>query len=199
MTPTRRDTNTTKAFRTSFQDAIRACPLPEKGVDDYRLSSTERLVAFVMSTYGDSDGRNVYPSAGAIARGGALTRRAVIQCRLRLCDAGWLELVRQGGSDLDGKRTTSLYRLVIPSLTGESGLPVNEGDRCTSRHRLVNVVPTTGERGAPNKENPYKETDKGSAADPSCDECKGKGFTLPLTSDTVVACSCRRPTLRAVQ
>ena len=196
----RRDQKSAKAFRTTWQDAVRDCPAFEKGTDDYRLTSTERLVALIMSTYGDFDGCNVFPSVDAIARGAGIHRVTATRTRDRLCVAGWLNLEHQGGAQAGLPRDTSRYRLTIPVIhRGSTGLPVAQDYRSPWATAGVALRSNRGSPGLPNKENPYKETDKGSAADPSCDECKGKGFTLPLTSDTVVACSCRRPTLRAVQ
>jgi len=197
-TSVKRSTPGNKAFRTAWQDAVRSCPPPEKGVTDYRLTCVEKVVAFVMSTYGDSDGRNVFPSLDSIARGGSISRRAAIRARERLTAAGWIELEHRGGSDSDGARITSRYHLTIPKgFTSDSGSPVTQGDRCQTRPRPVTQTTATGDSGAPNKENPYKETDKGASAD--CLDCFGHGWYLGPKDDAAYPCDCTRPALRAVQ
>jgi hypothetical protein len=189
-----------KAFRTAWQDAVRSCPPPEKGVTDYRLTTVERTVAFVMSTYGDIDGRNVFPSLDSIARGAAIHRVSAVRARDRLRSAGWIEMEHQGGAQPGLPRDTSRYRLVLPDIPrGSTGLPVAEDYRSHTATTGVAQGYMRGSPGLPNKENPYKETDKGQRADPSCDECKGKGFMLPLDSDAIVDCFCLRPVLEVVQ
>ena len=187
-----------KAFRTAWQDAVRSCPVPESGVTDYRLSSHERLVAFVMSTYGDFDGCNVFPSLDAIARGAAIHRSTVVRIRERLCSAGWIELEHQGGAHPGAPRDTSRYRLTIPDGgRGRTGRPVAQDDRSPSAHRGVALSENRGRTGRPNKENQYKETDKGASAD--CLDCMGHGWYLGLKDDTAVPCACTRPALKAVR
>lgn len=188
-----------KAFRTAWQDAVRSCPPPEKGVSDYRLTSTERLVALIMSTYGDIDGRNVFPSLDSIARGAAISRRAAIRARDRLTVSGWLGLERKGGSDRFGARITSMYHLAIPEgFTGDTGSPVPHGHRCQTGPRPVTQTTATGDSVSPNKGNQYQGTDKRASAD--CGDCFGNGWYLGLKDDTAVPCACiTRPRLEAVQ
>jgi hypothetical protein len=62
-------------------------------IRDSARSSTERHVAFALSTYGDEDGRDIFPSAERLAHDTGLSIRAVSSSLKALRDCGWLAWV----------------------------------------------------------------------------------------------------------
>lgn len=113
------------------------------------LSSTERLVCFVLSLYMNERGSSCFPAVPTIAEGAGLGERAV-QNALRSIEAkGWLEVARSNG----GKRgSTNTYRATFPQA-------ILEGVHEVHRSQAEGVHETTA-RGARRAPDLVKDFDK---------------------------------------
>jgi hypothetical protein len=132
---------------------------------DTGLTSTERLVAFVLATYAAPDGRRAFPGVETIARGAGVHRSSAFRALRRLEDLGWIHVVEQGR----GRRVERTLRLPDPShrATGLTVRPVAEGART---RRTVRLGGLTGVReGSHSETRTVHEQSKNS--DASDDDC----------------------------
>jgi len=91
----------TKGLRWDWERSFRAAP----------LESGPKLVGFVMATYGDANGADVYPSTGRLADACGMNVKTVRKHRDGLEAAGWIKPSR---NNKGGRGRANAYRLTVP-------------------------------------------------------------------------------------
>ena len=119
-----------------------------RSICDSTLPPTARHVALTMSIYMNESGGSAFPGGARLARETGLALRTVRVQLAILTDSGWLVVKFRGGSPVGGIRKATEYAAAIP-LTGAGDAPVQEGNRCNSRHRPVHLTTLTGAGDAP--------------------------------------------------
>jgi hypothetical protein len=80
-------------------------------IRDSARSSTERLVAHVLSDYGNEHGEDIFPSVARLAHDSGLSDKCVRKTLKSLRGAGWLDWTERYNAR---GQDASLYRLLIP-------------------------------------------------------------------------------------
>ena len=94
--------------------------------DRSRAMGTARAVLFVLATYADALGGNVFPSTMTIANGAGLARSTAITALHKLELLGEIERVGTRGR---GPRRTIVYRITLPETDRPRRLRADEADR----------------------------------------------------------------------
>jgi hypothetical protein len=89
------------------------------------LKSMQKLVAFTLSLYADSDGRNAFPSELALVEASSASERTVRDALRELGEAAWLIKEQRNGSG-QGWRW-NFYTLTIPEGAARPALPMRKG------------------------------------------------------------------------
>ena len=91
------------AFVLRYQSAIRSAP----------VSAYAKLLAFVLSSYANANGRSVFPSQRTLARDAGVALSTVTTRLNELASSGWIMKAERARNGRGWKRTG--YRLVIPA------------------------------------------------------------------------------------
>jgi hypothetical protein len=110
-------------------------------VRDSDLDKTAKLVAFVLSTYIDSDGR-AFPSQDTLAAGASLSDRAVAMATERLERAGFLIIERSRG--------LRSHRYIVALPTTPNDVRRSERANPEGASPFSNDQPRTGRHSTPN-------------------------------------------------
>lgn len=79
------------------------------------MPAQHKLLLFTLTLYANSEGGNIYPAQETLAEACCCTRRTIIRQLKHLQTAGWVALVRRGGT-VDGDRAaraTNRYQLQV--------------------------------------------------------------------------------------
>jgi hypothetical protein len=92
-------------------------------LNECRLTGTAKLVLVGIASH-DGDG-GAWPSLDTLARYASIDRRSAQRAVGRLVDAGWLEVVPNGGGPRDnrGDRRPNLYRILWPATPPDGAAP----------------------------------------------------------------------------
>ena len=108
-----------------------------RAVRDSALTSTQKLVALVLSLWMDKRGASCFPSTKTVAAGCSLTERTIIKTRRELVAAGFLDGQKRAGK-------TTIYSARLPEGVNVVH-PFDATEGCTSFTSGLNLIHPRGD------------------------------------------------------
>lgn len=108
--------------------------------DRYPVGGNELLIALALADHASDDGTRIFPSVARLAKKTRLSERTVQRILGKMCDSGWLVLVK---NEDGGRGNTREYRINSDWIKGDNLSPFNveKGDTAVSQKGDTAVSP----------------------------------------------------------